>query len=67
MTSTNGTTINIESIGSIDGLAHSKGIDLLGECIYFYPQFNILLNLIEASFLRDTGRSIPTTRKIPQL
>jgi hypothetical protein len=58
-TSTYGTTINIECVGSIDGPAHNKSIDLRGESIYLYPQVGVL-NLIDASFLRNANGLVPT-------
>jgi hypothetical protein len=66
-TSTSGIAINTECIRRIDGPAYSESIDLSRESLYFHLQITILLNLIDASFLGDSGRFIPTTRKIPLL
>jgi hypothetical protein len=52
-TSIDRTTINIECVGSIDGLAHNENVDLLVESIYLYHQISIILNLIDASFPRE--------------
>jgi hypothetical protein len=66
-THTNGKAINIEYVGSIDGLTYCESIDLSCEGIYLHPQISIFLNLLDAFFLGDTGRFIPRTRKIPLL
>ena len=49
------------NVGSIDGLAHSESVDLLGENIYLYPQVGVLLNLIDASFLGSANGLVLTT------
>jgi len=59
-TSTDGTTINVERVCSIDGLSFDESIDLFSEDIYLHLQLNIFLHLIDASPLLDASRFIPT-------
>jgi hypothetical protein len=66
-TSIDETAITMEGVGSIDGLTYCESIDLRSESIYLHLQINVFVNLLDASFLGDTGKSIPTTQKIPLL
>jgi hypothetical protein len=51
----------------IDGWTYDESVQPLGERIYLHVHLGLSLQLIDASFLRNTGRFILTTRKIPNL
>ena len=66
-TRTDETTIDSVNVGSIDGWTYNENVQPLGERIYLHVHLSLSLQLIDASFLWDTGRFIPTARKIPYL
>ena len=66
-TRTDGTTIDSVSAGSIDGWTYDESVEPLGERIYRHVHLSLSLQLIDASFLWDTGGFIPTACKIPYL
>jgi hypothetical protein len=62
-----GTTINSESVGNIDGLTYVESVKPFCEHIYLYVQLSFSFQLIGASFLGVTSRIILTTQKISLL
>jgi hypothetical protein len=64
---TDGTTINSESVGSIDGLTDIESVKPFGERVYLYVHLSFSFQLMVASFLGVTSRFILTTRKISLL
>jgi hypothetical protein len=48
-TSIDGTAINIESVGSIDGLAYVESVKPFGECVYLHVQLSFSFQLMVAS------------------